>query len=278
MGIKMPLGKRKFSSVKRSRVPYAKRAKRARYMGRTGYAGILRASVATRVNNLYRMIETKECQYYTASNVSIAHNNLVKLTKNGGGDMNIFETAQAVGDPQSGNSGNRLGDRITVKGVSIKIMLENALERPEVHYRIMLLRGAKGETFDRANIFKGSSINKLLDQVNTERFTIMAQKTVKIRSSNYTASTVSLTGVGYAAPNVAGDYPAGHGTKLVKMWIPGVKFGKGGNVQFENGSTTQVKFYDYRIIVYAYEWYGTPESNNVGKINECVCRTYYKDA
>ena len=69
------------------------------------------------------------------------------------------------------------------------------------------------------------------------------------------------------------------GTKVFKMWIPGRKFGTYGSVQYENASTTQVKFYDYRLVILAHDWYGTPQDvNNVGKINELYCKIYFKDA
>ena len=71
----------------------------------------------------------------------------------------------------------------------------------------------------------------------------------------------------------------GSGTKVFKMWIPGRKFGTYGSVQYENGSTSQVKFYDYRVCILAYDWYGTAQDiNNVGKINEFYSKIYFKDA
>lgn len=234
--------------------------------------------VVNRVNNLYRMIETKEIGRKSDVNIGLPHNN-VYLVSGPGGVVNPFVSTQAAGDPMDAPAGNRIGDQITVRGVMIRGFFENALQRPKVYYRVMLVKCAKGDTIDRSTLFKNDSNNKMIDQVNTERFTILAQKTFTISATNYNASTVSGTGVPYSSPNLAGDYPSGIATKTFKMWIPGVKFGRGGNMQYENGSGSQIKFYDYRIAILAYDWYGTPQdANNVGKINEMYTKVYFKDA
>jgi hypothetical protein len=277
----MPLGKRKFSGVKRSRAPYTKRVKRARTRGTTGLAGIMRASLNRRVNSLYRMIETKESSRTGTINLALRHNNTIIYGNWNDANnptvlttaMNPFSTAQAADDPMGG-VGSRIGDSINVRGLMIKGFFENALERSRVYYRVMLLRGAKGDTFDRSTIFKGNSNNKMIDQVNNERFTIVSQKVFNVKTDgNWAANAVNASGV------PTGGTSGGIGTRTFKMWIPGVKFGRNGRVQYENGSTTQVKFYDYRIVILAYDWYGTPQDvNTVGRVNEMYTKLYYKDA
>ena len=174
---------------------------------------------------------------------------------------------------QEGNQANRIGDQITIKGMMVKGFIENALNRPKVYYRVMLVRCAKGDTIDRGTLFKGNCSNKMLDQVNTERFTIIAQKIFNVGSSNAAPTSVNTAG----EPESSTTRP-GISTKTFSMWIPGTKFGKGGNVQFENNSY-QVKFYDYRFVFVAYDWFGTPQDiNNVGYINCFYTKTYFKDA
>jgi hypothetical protein len=63
--------------------------------------------------------------------------------------------------------------------------IENPVNRSNTHYRIMF-RGAKGETFDHTTLFKNQSNNKLMDVINTERFTIVAQKIVTSRADKST--------------------------------------------------------------------------------------------
>jgi len=187
--------------------------------------------------------------------------------------LNIFTITQGNGDPMTANTGNRVGDEINVRGIRIKLFIELPVDRSNTHFRIMLIKGAKGETFDRTTLFKGDSSNKMLDVINTERFTIVAQKIVTVKNSNSTASAINLVGVPSTPAN------AGIGTRLVSMWIPGSKFGKYGHVQYENNSFTQVKFFDYRLIVLCYDWFGTPQDANiVGRVNEVMTKMYFKDA
>lgn len=168
----------------------------------------------------------------------------------------------------------RIGDKISIKGLLVKGFFEGALSRSKVYFRVMLIRGAKGETFNRANLFKGMSDNKMLDQLNTERFSVVWQKIFTVTPPNPAASGVSASG------EVTGASPGGiTGNKIIKAWIPGRKFGRDGVITYEDGSQTQVKFYDYRFVVLAYDWYGTPQDvNNVGRINEMYSCVYFKDA
>ena len=96
---------------------------------------------------------------------------------------------------------------------------------------------------------------------------------MNVKSSNGTSSSISLVGVPGNAVN------AGIATRYCTMWIPGAKFGRGGRIQYENQSTTQVKFFDYRICILAYDWQGTPQdANTVGNVNDIITTLYFKDA
>lgn len=282
----MPLGKRK------SGLTYNARFKRARMQMRTraGYRRLLSRNlparfggkatnyaIVTKVNNLYKMIETKHFTWRTSANVSLAHNNVTIVQQQSGGDLNPFRSALATDDPM-GVGGSRIGDSVAVRGLMIRGFFENALERGKVYYRVMLVKCAKGDTPNRANLFTSDSDNKMIDQVNNERFTIIAQKTFNIKTSNGAGNTVAPAGYAYDS-NAPENIITGIGTRTFKMWIPGTKFGSKGVVKFENASQTQVKFFDYRICIVAYDWYGTPQDvNNVGKINELYTKLYFKDA
>lgn len=241
--------------------------------------------VAKRVANLYRMIETKESGRSGTLNLSLAHNDVTIFgTYNQAGlphtlttACNPFSMANQGADDAMAGPGSRIGDSISVKGLLIRGFFENALQRPKVYYRVMLVRTAKGELPTRANIFKEASGNKMIDQINRERVTIVAQKIFTINSSNSATNGVDANGVPYMSDT--SRVGAGVGTKTFKMWIPGYKFGRNGIVTYENASLSQVKFYDYRIAIVAYDWYGTPQDiNAVGKVNEMYTKLYYKDA
>jgi len=264
----MALGKRKRTTTA------AKRAGVYKAVGRQMRAKRGRLSLATLTRSVKRinsMVETKESCQVTGANISLPHNNIYNT------GINPFVVTLGTGDPMAG-TGNRIGDCISVRGLLIKGFLENAISRPKVHYRIMLLRGAKGETFDRTSIFKGIVGNKIIDQMNPERFTVVAQKKFTINCSSSAPSTVSATGVPLSGIS-SGTDTAGTGSRAFSMWVPGRKFGRLGTIRYENASTSQVKFYDYRIVILAYDWYGTPQDvNNVGKINEMYAKLYFKDA
>lgn len=223
-------------------------------------------SVASRVNHLDRMIETKEGSN-TLVNAQLPHNNTYIW------NVNPLFTTAGTGDPING-IGNRIGDKIALKGMAACFFVEGALGRSKVHFRIMLMKGPRGASFNRADVFKGMSSNKMIDQLNTEKYSILAQKRFNVSPPNAPADALNVVN-----GEVNQALPAGiTGNKIVKFWIPGRKFGKGGAISYENGSDNP-KFYDYRWVVVAYDWYGTPQDlNTVGIINECWLKLYYKDA
>lgn len=222
-------------------------------------------SITTRVNNLYRMIETKESSYNLV-NTSLSHNNIYIW------GQNPFDIAIGTGDPMAG-VGNRIGDRVTVRGLSATFFVEGALNRSKVYFRIMLLKGPRGASFTRGDVYKGVSGNKMIDQMNTEKYTVLAQKRFNVVPPNSTAASFNVV-----TGTTTGSTSGTTGSKIVKFWVPGRKFGNTGNLQFENGSTNP-KFFDYRWVILAYDWYGTPQDvNNVGVINESWMKVYYKDA
>lgn len=273
----MPKRSRSFS--KRTKLAAAGMAARSRYVTsqsskrrRVG-GGRAVARALAGVTRLNRMIETKESQRIGNLNVGLPHNDVANINDSVSGPLNPFQISQGAGDPMSQGTGNRIGDSIAVKGLTIKAFFENALGRSRVYYRFMFLKCAKGDVPTRSVLFKNDSNNKMMDVINTERFTIIAQKIFTINSTNSAPLTVGLNGV------PATGTPAGPGTKLVTMWIPGAKFGRSGVIQYLSDSGSDLKFFDYRIAVVAYDWYGTPQDvNTVGRINEIFTKLYFKDA
>lgn len=232
-------------------------------------------TLRSQVASVTRSIETKEAAH-RITNVQIPHNNVVVFNNSGGGIFNPFEMGQGIADVMTLN-GNRIGDKISVRGMLFKFFVEASLGRSKVYFRFMLVKCAKGDTIDRATLFKQVSGNKMIDQINNERFTIVAQKTLNVSAPNNVA-------LGLPAPLTNGVPSTGTvagitGNRIFTMYVPGKRFGRGGNVLYENGSATQVKFYDYRLVCVAYDWYGTPQDvNNVGFVNDGFVKVYFKDA
>lgn len=264
------MAQKRKSMAKRRVGTYKSNSKRV-YAKRNYKRRMTPSRVVSRVNQMYSMIETKESTQQTGVNIGLPHNNIYILNI-GGADMNPLRTFLGTADSMTG-VGDRIGDKITVKGCKFVCFLENALARTKVHYRIMLVKCPRGVAPNRTNLFKGCASNKMIDMVNTEKFTIVWQTRFNVSVANGAPNVVTATG-----EPIQTVTSGGQGTKVVSHWIPGSKFGRGGNVQYENAGVDP-KFYDYRFVMLAYDWYGTPQDvNNVGKINECYCKLYYKDA
>lgn len=225
---------------------------------------------------LNKQIETKKSNTTSTDGLDIGHNSFQYL------DSNILITTQGITDPTAGNTANRIGDEINLKGVAFKIMLENNHRYPDVTFRIMVIKSAKGDVPTTATLFNGLSGNKMMDTFNNERYTLLFSKYVKVKSPNL-GSNSAVGGVPYAGSGLytgSTDATTTPGTRIVKFYIPGKKFvGKSGIVRYENG-TSQVKFHDYTVLVYAYSTIATSEALgwNVGKINEYIKIMYFKDA
>lgn len=279
-------------SRKRSRVSSRKAfftAAKTRTLGSLGRARKVRSTykrnvrartggLVNKVNTLYKMIETKNITRRTSPNVGYGHNLVSSIADQLGGNLNMFKSANGTDDPM-GVGGSRIGDQIAIKGVSVTAFFENSLSRPKVFYRLLLIKSAKGDAPGNNNLFRGDSDNKMLDMINTERFSIVVERKFNITSSSDAPSSVALNG----EPGAGAGVRPGQGTKIVKFWIPGYKFGKRGILQFENNSQTQTKFYDYTWMLLVYDWYGTPTladplAVHVGRINEMFTKVYFKDA
>jgi len=243
--------------------------KKNRFTGRKIPTITIQRAVKAAMN---RNVETKRSNFTSTDGIQITHNNFQEL------DTNLLSTTQGVQDPNSNDVSNRIGDEIMLKGVSIKLMLEMNERYSDVTFRIMVIKCAKGDVPTRATLFTGLSGNKMLDTIVHERYTVLAQKWVQLKAPG-------ITGVGGApvageGNNLANDASvvSSRATKIVKMWLPGAKFGKGGKILYENGSS-QVKFFDYRLVVYCYSNFSTLQDVwNVGRVNDYVKQMYYKDA
>jgi len=223
---------------------------------------------------LNKKIETKKSNTTSTDGIQISHNNFVYA------DSNILTTTQGITDPTNSNTANRIGDEINLKGVAFKFMLENNVRYGDVNFRILVVKSAKGDVPTSATLWNGLSGNKMMDTINNERYTVLFSKYVKVKQPN--AGGDGNLGTGYTGSGlVSGATPLqSPGSKIVKFYIKGEKFvGKSGIVRYENG-TNQVKFFDYTVLVYAYNTYGVSEAlgYEVGRLNEYIKVMYYKDA
>lgn len=242
----------------------------------------LQAAVRRLNVKMNKTIETKRSCYSITDGQEVFHNNFIKL------DDNILQTSQGATDPTSTPTNNRIGDQIALKGVSIKLMCELNERYSDVTFRLMVVKCAKGDDPTRTTLFNGLSANKIMDSINTERYTILFQKYFKIKAPNQSVVSQSGTSaeVSTLGQNAGIEYPnesawratLSRATRIVNVWIPGTRFTKSGIIQYENGSS-QPKFFDYKVVLYAYSNYTTLQDIwYVGRVNEYMVQAYYKDA
>jgi len=242
-------------------------------------AAVLQAAVR---RTLFRNAETKNSQSDISDYQQIQHNSFINIFPN-----NLLNTTPGVNDPTQGNTQNRIGDKITLLKCSIRMMIELNERYSDCTYRFMLVKSARGDTPTINTLFKGLSGNKMLDEINYERYSILYQKWGKIKNTANSVGDSAVqdgtsTGI-YKGSNSYSNYLS-RATRIIKINIPGSKFAKGGIIQYEGpANTTSQKFFDYNFLCFAYTNYNTlaPTSltagYNVLAINDAFVRLSYKD-
>ena len=192
---------------------------------------------------------------------------------------NLLATTQGVDDPMD-SIGRRLGDEINLSGVSIKMMLELNERYSDVTFRIIVIKAAKGDNPGATDLFTGTSCNRMLDTINKERYCsgsrIHEDQSNKTLVHKVQLHLVLQEQVMWTVHEILRYHVR---PRLVKMWVPGTKFSKTGIIKYENGSS-QVKFFDYHLVLYAYSNYSTSQAlgYNVGRLNDCIVQLHYKEA
>jgi hypothetical protein len=89
-------------------------------------------------------------------------------------------------------------------------------------FRLLVVKAARGDTPTKATLFNGLSANKMIDTINTERYSILSSKSVVIRQSStgIKPDLIQTSGSGYAT----GTPLISRATRIVSMYIPGKKF------------------------------------------------------
>lgn len=233
---------------------------------------------------LFKHAETKNSQSDISDYQQIQHNSFINIFPN-----NLLNTTPGPNDPTSGNTQNRIGDKITLQVCKIRMMLELSERFSDVTYRIIVTKSSRGDTPTLSTLFKGLSGNKMLDEINYEKFSVIYQKWGKIRSPPLSvgaapADAATLSSGIYYNTSAGSTNFLSRATKIVKINIPGTKFAKDGIIQYEGPSNgTLQKFYDYNVFIYAYANYSTTAPTsltsgyNVLAVNDAYVRLAYKD-
>jgi len=222
------------------------------------------------MSSIVKTIETKSGVQTFPDGLELGHNRIVAYSNE------MLRTQQGLAD-QENSFGNRIGDKITLLRVQIKGMLELNERYSDVGIKVMVVKSAKGDAPTDANLWQGASANKLLDTFNTERFTILKSHSLKMRAPNQgnTPSGAQTIGGGFQA----GTDTISRATRMFNISISGKRFGRGGILQYENGST-QPKFFDYHLLFFAYSNFSTSDTLgfNVARVNDAFVKLHYKDA
>jgi len=142
-------------------------------------------SIAKRLKLVTKTIETKSGVQNISENIGLRHNNIVVI------NSALLRTQTGTEDVEN-SFGNRIGDQIALTSMQFKIMFELNEAFTDVTVRIMVVRSAKGDTPQIGNLFMNQSVNKMLDTFNSERFSILFQKYIRLRS-NPAAIPVCIT-------------------------------------------------------------------------------------
>lgn len=221
--------KRKYSNKKRTiSKKYGTSVRNANTAAKTIQAAVRRA--------ISKNIETKHASTTSNDYTQISHNSFISL------DSSLLATTQGIQDPKSSFTACRIGDNITLVGVSIKMMIELNERYSDVTYRIIVVKSSKGDTPTASTLFVGLSGNKMLDKLDRERYTICYEKWGQIKNTAQGGgrlaaqdSTVTEPSTGiYGASQT--PYLFSRATKIIKFWLPYKKLMSSPVIQYENAS------------------------------------------
>lgn len=262
---------------------YSRSYRRARKKARVGpaaagpFRSINKAGLVNKKRNkllrstikkqILSMAETKHTHIEFASNQELLHNQWTRIEP----DILKYIT--------NGNrTFERIGDKIFLKGIAFRILLEGQQYRPITTYKIIMIRNRRedDEMVTGTNIFEGTTTTKCLDFIDTNKYEVKFIKTVVVRMPNSGTSNPMGGTVHGAANKVLGgeDYEVfGNPQKLLKFYVP---FNK--TITYRDNAAT-ASDYSWNLGVIAYCNFSTTTNTTtypVGHIS-CVAKMYWKD-
>lgn len=249
-------------------MPYKNKRKRSRSRKTFRKSRRGRRSLKQTVSRiLNRKIETK---YFDqgAQNVQLYHN-----VGGVGPYVGNLPTADSVFfnpwlDIQTGvGRAGRIGDEISPVGMSVKIMLRNKGDRPNLHYRVIICKVPKinaggGAVTTASNFPIFEDVNQGTVGCNMIR---PLNKDSGVRA--YYDRTFRLQG-----NNTYNNASAKEISKVVKIWI---KRKRASKIIYDNVSNVIVNS-PLTMYVIAYDAFGTLTTDNIASY-DYYCRMYYKD-
>jgi hypothetical protein len=258
-------------------MPYSRRSRVASY--RKGYRNAKRKARGkySRTRSFQRrvkrvLMKNSETKYYESGQDN------VQLWHNRGFALNALPPFNVSSIPllfnfwpnvqQGVGRSERVGDKITPRGMSIKLFLANKFDRPNVMHRVIVARlpkeyagGVTGSIFDP---FQNNACgNRMLLHADHDKGVKFLYDRIHRTTSN------QAIGGGYPEFNSG---VVKEGTKCIKLWI---KRKTARPIVF-NQNLQQIVNSPIAVYVIPYEQYSTLESSNVSSLTY-VARIYYKD-
>ena len=256
-----------------------KQYKRKAYKKRTG-----KPSVASQIDRYFkRKCETQLSINNVSANQEYGHNECHALILN-----DLLQTIQGTGN-QVAQVGNRSGDHIILKGLAIRMLLEKNVNIEQLRCRIMVIKTRRGYFTPGTNIIPTSSIYRqasgtstptIMDYTKKRVITVLYSKWITINSTN---ALIGSGGVEPAQPSAGVFSPFTQGLATSKnsyylnTYLTAKQLGlRGGNITYEPASTN-VKDFDYSIVLVPYVSYNYTTGTTCMRVNDCITTMYYID-
>lgn len=171
-------------------------------------------------------------------------------------DTDMLWVNQGVKDEESGSLANRIGDSIFVKNISLKLLITNFSTRPNLLYRISVLKVKNGAVSLPNPYTHPACGNAIIAPIDTEDTAIISVEYDRV--FNTLAYQTAQTG------NADKKF----------VWLHNIKVNK--KVRYDNGSTAASNF-TYRLYVTCYDTQGAYITDNVARFTY-FRRVHFLDA
>jgi hypothetical protein len=220
-----------------------------------------------------KKVETKKYQF-ADENVQLYHNIGYTTTPLIPSQCSLAQVFNIWADIDRGTASfNRIGDRITPRGMSIKLWIANKNDRPNLMYRIIVATTPKaigGTAVTNTNVDPwddlqvGSNGNKMIRLIDKDRGVRTLYDKVITHNAGYSATAST----GYS-PNML----ARESHMYKKLWI---KKKNSRDIVYDSTGSNQIVNNPIHIWVIPYDSYGTLTTDNIASLAYQGC-IYYKD-
>lgn len=200
----------------------------------------------------------------------------------------LLQTIQGTGNEVS-QVGERNGDHIILKGLGIRMLLEKNVNIEQLRVRIMVIKTRRGYFTSGVNIIpttsiyrqaSGSSTPTIMDYTKKRVITVLYSKWITINSQNamiQSGGTEPTQQTGGVFSSFSYGLATSKNSYYLNTYLTAKQLGlRNGNITYEPASTN-VKDFDYSIVLVPYVSYDYPTSTTCMRVNDCISTMYYID-